>query len=127
MSDCLTCDLCDAHVNSGPEVLRVLPPVFHSYGGVRRFSGLISTVQCFEDNSHVKAAVEEPGQGRVLVVDGGGSLRKALFGGKFRACGFAPVSGCVPTRTASLCALSPGSLCKTCTPPKRTRCTRTPA
>ena len=85
MSDLLTCDLCDAHVNSGPEVLRVLPPVFHSYGGVRRFSGLISTVQCFEDNSHVKAAVEEPGQGRVLVVDGGGSLRKALFGGNLGA------------------------------------------
>ncbi|CAN1510721.1 MenG Demethylmenaquinone methyltransferase [Burkholderiaceae bacterium] len=38
-------------------------------------------MQCFEDNSHVKAAVDEPGQGPVLVVDGGGSLRKALFGG----------------------------------------------
>lgn len=85
MLNLLTCDLCDAHVNSDPEVLRVLPPVFHSYGGVQRFSGLISTVQCFEDNSHVKAAVDSPGEGRVLVVDGSGSLRRALFGGNLGA------------------------------------------
>jgi regulator of ribonuclease activity A len=81
MSHPLTCDLCDAHKNSSAEVLRVLPPVFKSFGALTRFAGLISTVQCFEDNSHVKAAVDEPGLGRVLVVDGGGSLRKALLGG----------------------------------------------
>jgi regulator of ribonuclease activity A len=58
-------------------------------------------VQCFEDNSHVKAAVDEPGLGRVLVVDGGGSLRKALLGGNLGAAaarnGWAGVviDGCV--------------------------------
>jgi regulator of ribonuclease activity A len=78
-----------------------LPPVFKSFGAHTRFSGLISTVQCFEDNSQVKAAVDEPGLGRVLVVDGGGSLRKALLGGNLGAAaarnGWAGVviDGCV--------------------------------
>ncbi len=87
--DILTSDLCDAHRDTlgqqGSEDLRVLPPVFASYGGRRRFRGLVSTVQCFEDNAGVKAAVESPGQGRVLVVDGGGSLRRALLGGNLAA------------------------------------------
>lgn len=74
-----TCDLCDAHKDD-PD-LRVLPPVFCSYGGRPRFCGPVLTVKCFEDNTRVKAAVESPGQGRVLVVDGGGSLRRALLGG----------------------------------------------
>jgi len=78
-----TCDLCDAHKND--ETLRVLPPLFHSYGGRARFGGPVSTVKCFEDNSLVKAAVESPGRGRVLVVDGGGSLRRALLGGNLCA------------------------------------------
>jgi regulator of ribonuclease activity A len=43
--------------------------------------GGVSTVRCFEDNSRVKDAVESPGQGRILIVDGGGSRRHALFGG----------------------------------------------
>jgi regulator of ribonuclease activity A len=42
-------------------------------------------VKCFEDNSMLKAAVESPGQQRVLVVDGGGSLRRALLGGNLGA------------------------------------------
>ena len=50
-------------------------------GGRRAFAGPVSTVRCFEDNSRVKEAVESPGEGRVLVVDGGGSRRRALFGG----------------------------------------------
>lgn len=101
MSQPLTCDLCDAQKNHGPEALRVLPPVFKSFGAALRFSGVISTVQCFEDNSHVKAAVDELGLGRVLVVDGGGSLRKALLGGNLGAAaarnGWAGVvvDGCV--------------------------------
>lgn len=49
------------------------------------FSGVVSTVQCHEDNTTVKAAVESAGHGRVLVVDGGGSLRRALVGGNLAA------------------------------------------
>ena len=49
------------------------------------FSGSVATVKCFEDNSLVKAALDEPGNGRVLVVDGGASLRRALVGGKVAA------------------------------------------
>jgi regulator of ribonuclease activity A len=59
--------------------------VFKSYGAVSAFAGPVSTVKCFEDNSVVKAAVEEPGAGRVLVVDGGASLRCALVGGNIAA------------------------------------------
>lgn len=80
-----TCDLCDVHKADTSGAFRVLPPVFHSYGGVAAFSGVVSTVKCFEDNSLVKAAVESAGAGRVLVVDGGGSLRRALVGGNLAA------------------------------------------
>jgi regulator of ribonuclease activity A len=71
-----TSDLCDAH---GDRV-RVLEPALKDFGGVARFSGPIVTVRAPEDNSLVRAALEEPGQGRVLVVDGGGSMRCALLG-----------------------------------------------
>lgn len=96
-----TCDLCDRHKSDTTGALRVLPPVFHDYGGRAAFFGPVFTVQCFEDNTPVKAAVESPGQGRVLVVDGGGSLRKALLGGNLGAAaarnGWAGVviDGCV--------------------------------
>jgi len=72
-----TADLCDAHA----EELQVCEPLFQLYGGRPAFSGAVSTVRCFEDNSRVKEAVEGPGEGRVLVVDGGGSRRRGLFGG----------------------------------------------
>lgn len=76
-----TCDLCDERKAQAGDGLRVLPPVFRDFGGRSAFSGPVSTVKCFEDNSMVKAAVDGPGEGRVLVVDGGGSLRRALLGG----------------------------------------------
>lgn len=72
-----TTDLCDDHA----EKLKIAEPLFGDFGGVNAFAGPISTVQCFEDNSLVRAALEEPGNGRVLVVDGGGSRRCALLGG----------------------------------------------
>ncbi|GAA1702441.1 ribonuclease E activity regulator RraA [Nonomuraea bangladeshensis] len=50
------------------------------YGGRRAFSGRIATVRCHEDNALLKSVLSEPGEGRVLVVDGGGSLRAALMG-----------------------------------------------
>ena len=80
-----TCDLCDNHKNDTSGAFRVLAPVFRSFGGVHKFSGPVTTVKCFEDNSQVKAAVESPGLARVLVVDGGGSLRRALLGGNLGA------------------------------------------
>ncbi|MCA9795229.1 MAG: ribonuclease E activity regulator RraA [Candidatus Eremiobacteraeota bacterium] len=71
-----TADLCDREDLD----LQVAYPIFHDYGGVPGFCGPISTIKCHEDNSLVVQAVSEPGQGRVLVVDGGGSLRCALLG-----------------------------------------------
>lgn len=81
----VTCDLCDAHKNDSSGAFRVLPPVFRDFGGVTAFAGTVSTVKCHEDNSLVKAAVESPGEGRVLVVDGGASLARALVGGNLAA------------------------------------------
>ena len=100
-SDLVTGDLCDKHKANADGSFRVLPPVFRSFGKRTRFAGTVATVKCFEDNSFVKAALEEPGQGRVLVVDGGGSLRRALVGGNIAAAaaknGWAGVivDGCV--------------------------------
>lgn len=96
-----TCDLCDAHKNDDSGAFRVLPPVFRSFGLRQRFSGPVSTVKCFEDNTLVKAAVESAGRGRVLVVDGAASLCRALLGGNLGAAaarnGWAGVviDGCV--------------------------------
>ncbi len=80
-----TCDLCDAHKNDASGNFRVLPPVFKNFGGLVEFSGEVVTIKCFEDNSLVKAAVDSDGAGRVLVVDGGASLRCALLGGNLGA------------------------------------------
>ncbi len=71
-----TADLYDEH----GEDLKVATQIFNDYGGQKIFSGPISTVKVFEDNSLVRAALEEPGKGRVLVIDGGASLRCALVG-----------------------------------------------
>lgn len=72
-----TPDLCDQHPNHARVVTGLQ---WRSFGGRSAFHGLIETVRCFEDNSRVKEALAEPGQGRVMVVDGGGSLRHALIG-----------------------------------------------
>ena len=69
-------DLCDEY----PEAVRVLDPIFSNYGGHKRFSGLVVTVKCFEDNSLVKTLADTPGNGRVMVVDGGGSMHRACLG-----------------------------------------------
>lgn len=77
-----TCDLCDANENLIAEgALAVLPPVFRSLGKRAAFAGQAATLKVFEDNVLVRTALETPGNGRVLVVDGGGSLRCALVGG----------------------------------------------
>jgi regulator of ribonuclease activity A len=80
-----TCDLCDAHRHDTSGAFRVLPPAWRDFGGRPAFQGPVRTVRCFEDNSKVKAVVETPGAGAVLVVDGGGSQRHALVGGNLAA------------------------------------------
>ncbi len=92
-----TSDLCDRH---GSDVT-VAAPGFRSFGAQSAFSGEIATVKCHEDNALVRQALSAPGQGRVLVVDGGGSLRCALVGDQLAALGVANgwsgaiVNGCV--------------------------------
>lgn len=76
-----TADLCDAH----PDAVLVADPIFRDYGGVRVFHGRVATVKVHEDNVLVRKTLEEPGGGRVLVVDGGGSLRCALVGDQLAA------------------------------------------
>lgn len=71
-----TADLCDEFEDS----LRIAEPLLKNFGGRRAFHGPISTVKVFEDHSLVRDALEAPGNGRVLVVDGGGSRRCALLG-----------------------------------------------
>lgn len=77
LSDILTCDLCDAF----PDEVQVLEPCYQSFGARHAFYGKVETVRTHEDNSRVREAVSEPGHGRVLVVDGGGSLKRSLVGG----------------------------------------------
>ena len=71
-----TPDLCDDH----PDDVRVLAPILRTFGGREAFFGQAVTVSCHEDNSRVKDLAGTPGEGRVIVVDGGGSVRKALLG-----------------------------------------------
>lgn len=92
----LTTDLSDAH----PEA-QVCEPVFRDFGGKAEFHGPIRTLKVFEDNALVRATLETPGQGHVLVVDAGGSMRCAVVGGNLGALavknGWAGlvVNGCV--------------------------------
>lgn len=72
----VTPDLCDAY----PDSVRVLEPMVHNFGGRDSFGGEIVTIKCFEDNSRVKEVAGMAGHGRVMVVDGGASLRRALLG-----------------------------------------------
>jgi len=75
-----TPDLCDQF----PDV-QVAEPVFRSFGGQSRFAGPAVTVKCLNDNSRVRELAATPGEGQVIVVDGGGSLRRALLGDQIAA------------------------------------------
>lgn len=79
----VTCDLCDDNAES----VAVMSGInWQSFGGRQRFGGEAVTVKCYEDNSRVKALLKNTdGKGRVLVVDGGGSLRNALIGDQIGA------------------------------------------
>ncbi len=74
--DFTTADLCDRFAAE----LQIGEPLFHDYGGKPRFAGQIATIKCFEDNSRVRDLVAEEGRGRVLVIDAGGSTRRAVLG-----------------------------------------------
>lgn len=103
-----TTDLSDDHPAAA-----TAGPGLADFGGVRRFAGPIRTVLCWEDNSMVRAALEETGNGAVLVVDGGGSLECALLGDRLAAAATANgwvgviVNGCVRD-TAQLSAMQLG-------------------
>ncbi|MDF1644331.1 MAG: ribonuclease E activity regulator RraA [Pseudomonadales bacterium] len=72
----ITPDLCDKY----PELVSVVEPMFSNFGGPNSFGGEMVTIKCHEDNSLVKETVATPGDGKVMVVDGGGSMRRALLG-----------------------------------------------
>ncbi len=77
----MTADLYDHH----GENLQVAEPVLRDFGGKANFHGPIATVKVFEDNTLVRQSLEQAGDGRVLVIDGGGSLRCALVGDQIAA------------------------------------------
>ena len=78
-----TTDLCDDNANLLDDGrLAALPPVFRHFGKHVRFSGRVTTLKVHEDNALVRATLETPGNGNVLVIDGGASLRRALVGGQ---------------------------------------------
>ncbi len=83
MSIIQTADLCDANEDK----VSVVAPMFRSFGGRSAFGGPIATLKLFEDNALVRKTLESPGKGRVLVVDGGGSMRCALVGDQLGALG----------------------------------------
>jgi regulator of ribonuclease activity A len=105
-----TADLLDAH----PE-LEACDAGLRHFGGRRRFSGPVATLRCFEDNSQAREWLRSPGDGRVLVIDGGGSRRCALVGDQLAAAALANgwagivVNGCVRD-TVALAALELGVL-----------------
>lgn len=72
----VTPDLCDAY----PTLVKAVEPIFTNFGGISSFGGEIVTIKCFEDNSKVKQMVDQPGTGKVMVVDAGGSFRCAMLG-----------------------------------------------
>jgi len=76
-----TADLCDEFADR----VRIADPVFRAYGGRAAFGGPVTTLRVFEDNVLVRGALEEPGDGRVLVVDGAASMRCALLGDQLAA------------------------------------------
>ena len=93
----LTTDLCDAH----EDVVRVVEPMFTSFGGKQAFHGRIATLRVDDDNSYVRNKLETQGDGSVLVIDGGGSVRRALVGDQLASLGLKNgwagivVNGCI--------------------------------
>lgn len=116
-----TCDLSDRFPDA-----RVAQPVLQDFGGRRTFAGPAVTVKCFEDNSRIKELLATPGAGRVLVVDGGGSMRCALMGDMIAADAVANgwvgvlIDGCVRD-TAVLASVDLGVKARAAMPRRSTR------
>lgn len=72
------CDLADDH----PQRVQIGEPIFRDFGALRTFHGPITTLRCFEDNALLRQVLSTPGQARVMIVDGGASLKRALVGDK---------------------------------------------
>ena len=70
-----TSELCDLYADQ----VDVVEPIFSSFGGVNAFYGKVTTIKCFENNGLIAEVLEENGKGRVLVVDGGGAVRRGLI------------------------------------------------
>ena len=70
-----TSELCDLFADS----VDVVDPIFASFGGRYSFGGEITTIKCFEDRGLIDRVLAQPGAGKVLLIDGGGSSRRALF------------------------------------------------
>ncbi|MBD1573121.1 ribonuclease E activity regulator RraA [Vibrio sp. S17_S38] len=70
-----TSALCDIYLDQ----VDVVEPMFSNFGGLSSFAGQVTTVKCFEDNGIIRSVLQEEGTGRVLLIDGGGSLRRALI------------------------------------------------
>ena len=70
-----TSELCDLYA----EQVDVVEPIFSSFGSVSNFYGKVTTVKCFESNGLIAEVLEENGEGRVLVIDGGGAVRRGLI------------------------------------------------
>lgn len=121
-----TCDICDANEDKLEDgSLRILPPGFRHFGQLITFRGQAHTIKVFEDNTLVRAALETPGEGRILVVDGGGSMRCALVGGMLGALAVKNgwsgilVDGCVRD-SAELAGCAVG-ICARATHPQKSR------
>ncbi|MCA2014733.1 ribonuclease E activity regulator RraA [Vibrio tritonius] len=76
-----TSALCDIYLDQ----VDVVEPMFSNFGGSASFAGQITTVKCFEDNGLIRETLEQDGLGRILLVDGGGSLRRALVDAELAA------------------------------------------
>ncbi|WP_086981991.1 ribonuclease E activity regulator RraA [Vibrio aphrogenes] len=76
-----TSALCDIYQDQ----VDVVEPMFSNFGGLTSFSGQLTTVKCFEDNGIIRTILQEDGAGRVLLIDGGGSLRRALIDAEIAA------------------------------------------
>lgn len=70
-----TSELCDLFADN----VDVVDPMFISFGGRPSYGGEVSTVKCFEDKGLIDKVLSQPGKGKVLLIDGGGSMRRALI------------------------------------------------
>lgn len=69
-----TSELCDRY----PDMVDVLEPILRTYGGRSSFAGNVVSIKCFEDTKTIREVIEQDGSGKVLLIDGGGSTRRAL-------------------------------------------------